>query len=890
MSKRDLQGLFQPASIAVIAEDGASPATAAILANLAAGGFKGSMVAVGRIAAPQGFTTAAAIEDLGPPPDLAVLCLPVDAVAGALARLAAKGVRSALVIVGTARSEAPALAAAEIGLAARQHRIRLIGPDCFGIQIPGLGLNASIGAGTPLPAGRIAVVTQSTTMGAAVHDWARAHGIGLSALIGLGRALDVDFGDVLDWLAADGDTRAILMIVESLRERRDFIAAARSAARIKPVLAMKIGERGLKNEVGNDDGLTHAGNLAHAGAVYDAVFRRSGILRVQDLRELFMAAETLSHATPVRESALAILANGAGIATLIHDELARRGGRLTVLTQATQAALAPFAATGGVANPIDLGVDATAASYRGALDLLLAAPECDTILAMHAATALVDPDAAAEGVVAATRGRRASVIACWTGMSPAAPARQRLHQAGIPAYDTAADAVRAFTHLADHRRGQAMLMETPPSVPDHDKPDAEAVRAVVRQAVADLRFALPEPEAKAILAAYGVRSVPTEVARDPAEAGRIARRMGVPVAVKILSPDIPHKSAYGGVTLDLPGAFEVEKACYAMLERLAPIIVHGARIEGFTVQPMARRPGAVETMIGMATDPVFGPMILFGQGGVAVEVIGDVALGLPPLNMTLARELVHRSRVIRLLRGYRGHAPADLDAVCDALVRVSQLIVDIPEIVGLDINPLFADADGVLAIDARMTLAPREDNKSPLAIRPYPKELEETITARDGKRLLLRPIRPEDEPNHHALVAQTAKQDLRFRFFTAISEMPHDQMARLTQIDYVREMAFIAVPADEPGRETFGVVRLVADADNDTAEFAILVRSDAHGMGIGRALMAKMIAYARDRGLRRIVGEVLAENRPMLKLAEALGFRRARFVDSDIVELELALL
>jgi len=881
MSLRDLSGLFQPKSIAVI---GDGPTAAVVLANLAGGGFKGTITKIGPGPAPAGIAVAAAIADLAAPPDLALVCGPVDNVPEILGRLAAAGARSALVMAGTGHAEAPALAAAEIGLAARQAGMRLIGPDCFGVQIPRLGVNASLGAG-PLPEpGRIALIVQSTTLGAAAVNWARTHGIGLSAVIGLGHALDVDFGDALDYLGADADTRAILMIVESIRERRDFIAAARAAARIKPVLAMKIAER----YPGGDDSGTHAGSLARTGAVFDAVFRRAGILRVQDLRELFMAAETLGRATPVRDGGLAVLANGGGIAALVADELARRGGHLVTLSADTEAKLAPLASTGGTANPVDVGVDAPGETYHRALETLLSAPECDTVLVVHAATALVDPEQAAAGIVAATRGRRASVIACWSGLAPGAPARQKLQGAAIPTYDTAADAVRAFMHLADHRRNQTMLMETPPSIPEHDRPDIAAVKRVVASALAEFRFALPEPEAKTILAAYGIPSVQTEVARDPAGAGRIARRFDGPVAVKILSPDIAHKSAYGGVVLDLPGAFEVEKACNAMLRRIGEALP-AARIDGFTVQPMARRPGAVEIMLGIATDPVFGPMILFGQGGVAVEVIGDVALGLPPLNMILARELVHRSRVLRLLRGYRGHAPADLDAVCQALVRVSQLVVDIPEIVGMDVNPLFADAAGILALDARVTLAERASAASPLAILPYPKELEETVTLRDGSRVLLRPIRPEDEPNHHALIAQTEKEDLRFRFFTAIGEMSHAQMARLTQIDYVREMAFIAVPADDPARETLGVVRIVADADNHTAEYAILVRSDTHGAGVGRCLMEKIIRYCRARGIHRIVGDVLAANRPMLKLAEELGFKRARFVDADIVELVLEL-
>jgi acetyltransferase len=880
MSKRDLSALLHPRSVAVIGVDeAASRLGPAVLANLAGGTFKGQIAVVGHGVAPGPFEVHGSVERLPFVPDLAVICLPIE-----LRSRHVHGTRTALVLAGTGHAESPALAAAEVSQTARKLGIRIIGPDCFGIQVPQLGLNASISASPLPPVGRIGLVVQSSTVCAAALDWARPQAIGFSTVIGLGHALDIDFGDALDFLGSDPDTRAILMVVEEIRERGEFIAAARAAARNKPVLALKIGTQAeAVGELGS-----HAGTLTRPEAVYDAVFRRAGMLRVEDVRELFMAAETLAHATPVRQGGLSIVANGHGIAMLAADELVRRGGHLATLSGEARTKLDPVVCGGAAANPVDLGTDAGADRYKTALDALLAAPGYDSLLVMHAPTVLADPDPAADAAIAAAKGRRASIIACWIGQERAAPARKRLREAGIPAYETPTDAVRAFMHLVDHRRNQDMLMETPPSVLDQFTPDSAAVRRLVTRALGELRFSLGEPEAKLILGAYGIPSVPTEVAFDAAEAGRIARRLDCPVALKILSPDIIHKSRYGGVVLDLPGAFEVEKAGYQMIERVRAT-VPGAKIEGFTVEPMARRPGAVEIMMGVATDPVFGPVILFGQGGTAVEAIGDVALGLPPLNMTLAKELMLRARVVRLLRGHGGHPPADLDALCLALVKISQLVVDVPEIVEMDINPLYADAAGVLALDARMMLAPAPVKGQRLAIRPYPLELEEVVTTRDGKRVLLRPIRPEDEPNHHVLISRMTREDLRFRFFTVVGEVPHSQMARLTQIDYVREMAFVAVPAEDPGRETLGVVRTVADADNDTAEYAVLVRSDLKGTGLGRLLMQKMIRYCRAAGVRRIVGEVLSENLPMLRLAEELGFKRMRFVEGDVIEVALEL-
>ena len=873
MSLRDLSGLFRPRSVAIFGVDSPdSSLGAAVARNIKDGGFAGPVMLV---------RPGDDIGALPSTPDLAILCGPVDEAAATLKQLASRGIRAALVLSGTGRSEAPALAAREIALAARQNGIRLIGPDCFGIQVPSLKLNASVSpVGLP-PAGGFGCIVQSTTVCAAALDWARQQGIGFSTAIGLGHMLDVDFGDALDYLGSDPDTQAILVIIETIRERGEFIAAARAAARNKPVLAMKIGQP----TAGEADGGSHAGALAGTDAVYDAVFRRAGILRVTDVRELFMAAQTLTHTTPVGKGALAVVANGHGIGTLASDQLSRRGGTLARLSPATHGKLLPLASGGKPGNPLDLGPDADKDRYRRALESLLDAPEIETILAMHVPTVLADSMAAAEAVIAAQRGRRSSVIACWIGQETAAPARAKLRDAGIATYETTADAVRAYMHLVEHRRGQDMLMETPPSTPEEFKPDTARVRSLVARVVGGNRFVLSEPEAKAVIGAYGIKAVPTEIASSPAEAGRIARRLDQPVALKILSPDISHKSIYGGVMLDLPGAFEVEKAGYQMIGRVA-MALPTARIEGFVVEPMARSPGAVEIMIGIATDPVFGPVILFGQGGVAAEAIGDVAIGLPPLNMSLAREMVQRAHVAKQLSG---HLPADIDAICLALVQVSQLAVDIPEILEMDINPLFADADGVLALDARIALAPAPENRERLAIRPYPQELEEIVAAKDGRRILLRPIRPEDEPNHYGMISRMTKEDLRFRFFTVVSEVPHSQMARLTQIDYVREMAFVAVPADDPSRETYGVVRLVADADNHTAEYAILVRSDVKGLGLGHVLMDKVIRYARGRGLKRMMGEVLSENMAMLHLAEKFGFRRQRFVQGEVIEVALDL-
>jgi acetyltransferase len=433
-------------------------------------------------------------------------------------------------------------------------------------------------------------------------------------------------------------------------------------------------------------------------------------------------------------------------------------------------------------------------------------------------------------------------------------------------------------------------METPPSLLEDFVAETGETAEVIRHALDEGRSMLTEPEAKSVLAAYGIPVVETRIAANPSEAAEVATKLGFPVALKLLSPDVTHKSDVGGVALDLESAYAVSGAAHTMLERLSALRPE-ATVEGFTVQRMARRPRSHELIVGTATDPVFGPVILFGQGGTAVELIQDRAVALPPLNATLAHELVSRTRIFKLLQGYRDRPPADMDAILETLIKLSQMTIDLPEVAEVDVNPLLADEDGVLALDARIRVAAApEDGAGRLAIRPYPKELEETVLLRGGSTVLMRPIRPEDEPAHRDLFRAFSHEDMRFRFFGLVRELPHSQMARYTQIDYDREMAFVATdPEEAPDTKTLGVVRVVADPDNTEAEFAIIVRSDMKRQGLGHALMEKVIRYCRDRGTGAIVGQVLLDNHRMLALAETLGFTKHYDAAAEVVEVRLEL-
>jgi len=891
MSTRNLKPLLRPRSVAVV---GASTRPRSIgqvvMRNLLRDNFAGPVMPVtpdhpsvsGVLAYPD-------VACLPQTPDLALICTAPETIPGILETLGERGTPAACIMtagVHQASGEGSGPVMDRALAVAHAHGMRILGPNSLGIVVPGIGLNASFAHRSAIP-GKLAFVSQSGALCTAVLDWAGPREIGFSHFIHLGDTADVGFGDVLDYLGSDPSTRAILLYIETIQQRRNFMSAARAAARNKPVLAIKAGH----SKEGARAAASHTGVLAGSDLVFDAALRRAGILRVHDIEEIFGAVETLARARPVKGRRLAILTNGGGIGVVAADDLANLSGELAQLPPEVIAQLdAVLPPNWSHDNPVDIVGDADGERYVKALGILTDCKAVDAVLVMHAPTAISDPSEIAGAVIRWYKDRpRANIMTCWVGNEAVAHARHMFSGAGVPAYDTPHAAIQAFIHILDYRKTQTMLMEVPASAVSGFVPDTARVRALVAGALAHGGGRLNEAEAKAVLDAYGIPSVETHVATSPAEAARIAATMKGRLALKILSPDIVHKSDVGGVVLGLGGPAEVERAARDMLDRVGRMMPE-ARIDGFTVQTTARRPGAQELIVGVATDPVFGPVIMFGQGGIAVEVIADRAMALPPLNMALAAELISRTRVSRLLEGYRGRPPADRQAIALALVQISQLVVDFPEIKELDINPLFADSEGVLALDAHITVAPDRPGTDHLAIRPYPKELEETFALPGGGTALLRPIRPEDEPNHHVFISKLTPEDIRFRFFGLVHELPHTEMARLTQIDYDREMAFVGETIGADGmRETLGVVRTVTDPDNEKAEFAIVVRSDLKGSGLGKRLLVKMIEYCRSRGTRVIAGQVLKDNPRMLAFVQHLGFLPVRTVDGDIIEVELDL-
>ncbi len=873
MTIRNFEKLLVPKSVALIGASSTPGSIGRIIAaNLFSGGFGGPIWLVNpRYREIDGKPCYQSVADLPGVPDLAVIATPPTTIPSLIADLGNIGTRAAVVITaGVTRELRPAMLTA-----ARPHLLRIQGPNCLGLMLPGVGLNASFCHRMPLD-GDLALVSQSGALITAIVDWASARGIGFSHVVSLGDMADADFGDFLDYLAGDRKSRAILLYMEQLTEAPKFMSAARRAARAKPVIVIKAG----RHAEGAKAALSHTGALAGSDAAYDAAFRRSGLLRVFELEELFEAAEMLARTPRLDGERLMILTNGGGAGVLAADRLADLHGHLAPLPDVTRSALdAILPGTWSRGNPIDIIGDADPQRYTRALETLMVCENADAILVMNCPTALASSTDIARAVTDCAgkqveSGRpKKPLLANWLGDGAVAEGRRHLSGAGIPTFETPAAAIGGFMQLVRYRRAQDELMQTPAASPLSFRADRTTATAIVAGALDRGATMLSEAEAKSLLAAYGIRVVAARTARSPDDVGTAAAEVlanARACVVKIWSDDIAHKSDVGGVRLGLESAAAAEAAAREMLARIVRLLPD-ARIDGFTVQAMIHRPRAHDLLVGMSVDPTFGPLLMFGAGGTAVEILRDTAQALLPVDLKLARDLMRQTRVQRLLEGYRDRPPADLDAIAGVLERISALVIAHPEIREIDVNPLLADEASVVALDARVRVASNaESPRQPLSIRPYPVEWERHETLAGVGEFLLRPIRPEDEQLYAELIARQTPEDLRMRFFTPHPDLSHKLIARLTQIDYAREMAFVAISSDSGA--LLGIARLAADPEIQRAEFAIIVRSDLKGRGLGWRLMQHLIDYARHEGLAELYGAILAENTTMLRMCHELGF------------------
>lgn len=875
MTIRNLDACFRPSSVAIVGASGRQGSVGTIILDkIVASGFAGPILPINpkydRIGELRCFRSA---KQLPLVPDLAVIATPPHTVPEVIADLAAAGCKAAVVItagIGIGNGLRQAMLEA-----ARPHLMRIVGPNTIGTISPWVSLDASF-APASAAAGDIALVSQSGAMIASIIDWAAAEGVGFSQLISLGDMADVDVGDCLNWLAQDPHTKSILLYLESIPAARKFMSAARAAARIKPVIALKPG----RHEQSAKAAMTHTGSLAGSDTAVDAALRRAGIIRVESVEELFDAAEVTARFKALRRGRVGVVTNGGGAGVLAVDDLLDRGCELAQLSSSTIDELdRVLPATWSKTNPVDIIGDATPERYRDALSRVSLDPGVDVVLAMNCPTALASPVEAAEAIAANTVGGLINgkpLIGCWLGKETAEPARRVLRQVGVVTSDTPAASARAVALLTDWSKLKTRLERVPESVGEVSI-DHERVRDILRQAADENRCILTEPEAKSLLAACGIGSPEPVVAHDLDAVEAAATRLLAShesVVVKLYSKSITHKSDLGGVKLNLMSPSAARAAAAAIKASVED--KHPGGLDGFVVQPMVRRPNAHEVLLGLSNDPGFGPVVLFGAGGTAVEVIRDTATGLVPLDEVLAGDLIDDTRIGRLLAGYRDRPPADRAGLIKAILALSQLAVDHPAIVAADINPLLADERGVLALDARIEIDPaRLTAPAPnpdLCIRPYPSGWSQDV-ALGQKHFRLRPIRPADAALYPDFLARVSAEDMRLRFLVPMATLSHETLIRLSQLDYDRDIAFIAL--DDEDNSLAGVVRYSADPDHNSAEFGLLVRSDLQGIGLGTSLLSRLVEYAAADGLKELTGIILPENGKMIDLVRRFGFEVA---------------
>ena len=869
-----LTPLFEPASVAIIGASARAGAVGAVLVqNMRAAGYRGALFGVNpRHRSVQGIACFPTIDKVPQRVDLAVIATPPETVPQLMVECGLAGVRAAVIITAGFGETGTAGARLERAVfdQARRHQIRVIGPNCLGIMRPDLGLNATFAKGNALP-GSLGLVSQSGAVCTAMLDWARPNRVGFSSVISLGGSRDVDFGEIIDYLVNDPKTEHILLYIEGVRDARRFFSALRAAARVKPVLLMKVG----RHPVGSRAAVSHTGAIVGSDDVFNAAVHRAGVVRVGTIGQLVAAAQALSAHVRPRGDRLAIITNGGGPGVMAADRAADLGIPLAEFSQQTlQTLQSALPGNWSHGNPVDLIGDADAARYRAAVTACLVDEGVDGALVILTPQAMTDPAAAADAVIGAARGRSKPVLACWMGELEVATGRQRFVDAGLPVFRTPDPAVEIFAYLSAFYRSQRALLQTPGPLAMRSPPDVGAARLIIDEVLAEKRSVLSEIESKAVLAAFGMEVARTVVVHSAHEAVLIAGELGYPAALKIDSPDITHKTDAGGVLLNLNNAQSVRAGYQQILDDVARHRPQ-ARITGIAVEPMVARPNGRELMLGVIRDPVFGPAIAFGAGGVAVEVHRDRAVALPPLNTYLVGELIRGTRIAQLLGPFRKMPAIKMEALESALLRVSEMVCELPWIVELDINPLIVDEHGAIVVDARIVVGPHTPVRGRyghMAIHPYPADLVTTWQPPQGERVTLRPIRPEDAGIEQAFVRSLSPESRHFRFMDTLRELTPMMLARFTQIDYDREMAFIATIAREGQEIEVGVCRYITNPDGSSCEYAVVVADDWQRRGLGRRMMMQLIEVARTRGLRTMIGHVLGSNRAMLDLCQSLGF------------------
>lgn len=898
MSTRFLHHFFEPRSVAVFgASEKPESLGGLVLRNLQEGGFTGTLWAVNPKGYRDVFGTACfkSASDLPGTPDLAVICTRVEGAPQLIGKLGRKGVKAALVLSGGAyldREQGDEGSIREQMLhAARASGMRVLGPECMGLIVPGRKLNASY-ASQPVRPGRVAYLGQSGMLANAMIDWAAGREAGFSHLITVGDSVDVMLPDLIDYVNQFSPAQAILLHLERVMDAQHFMTSVRDASRNRLVLAIKSG----RTPASDLSGMPPTPGIINRDVVFDAAFARAGVVRVDDSDELFDALETLSRMRPLRGDRLAVVSNGLGPAMLAIDKLVSAGGTLATFSDETRTALTrrrvDMSKPGE--NPVDVGGNATPARFVDALEIVTADPGVDAVLVVHAPTRLAPSVETAQALVDHRKRFKRNLLTSWMGLKEALNARGLCSAAGIPTYISPEKAVKAFMHMVDYQRVQALLHEIPPSLTFTTRAeDRVECRALIERARAAGRQTLSHSETAKVLEAYGIPTAPSVYLQHPREAHENGGHFDGPKALKVVHEGNcrpyryrrhPHKLS-AGLTQDLETAEQVEEGMQRLGAKVQDKFPEYA-IKEFCLQPMQRGKHSMQICAGITRDPVFGPLIVFGIGGYKVNVLADRQVALPPLNMSLAADVVRRTHAASLIREHSADVERDLERLCQLLVKLSQMATDLTELRGLELNPLLLNRDGMLAVDFALDLgAPAR-----FAIMPYPEELREWVTLNNGWQVEIRPIRAEDAPLITRFHTRLSEESIRFRYFHNKASLTQRDLSILSHINYDRQMAFIAEHQHDDGsKEMLGVVRVYNDADNIRTEFSIIVRDDLQGLGIGRLLMEKMIAYCKGIGTIEMIGKIMMDNHPMRALMKKLGFKSRYNMEEQVIDAVLRL-
>jgi len=868
-----LDKIFNPRRIAVI---GASNREGSVgyklFRNLI--GFRGFIYPVNPFnQSIQGVTAYPSIKRIPWQIDLAIIATPAHIVPEIVEECGEAGVTGVIIVSSGFRETGPSGRALEeeIQRIRSKFSLRIIGPNCLGVMRPSIKLNATFANRMAKP-GYVAFISQSGAICASVLDWAEAANVGFSAVVSLGGTIDVDFADLIDYFGMDPETGSIILFVEFISDPGKFLSAARRFAATKPIIAIKAG----RTVEGMKAAFSHTGAIASDDLLYDALFSRAGVVRVETISDLFCCSETLATQPPPKVPDLLIITNAGGAGVMATDALISRGGRLAKLSEKTIEELNKMLPHyWSKSNPVDICEDATVERFRKTAEICIKDPNAGGFLIIYTPIGEADPRETAEVIVDVFRGSRKPVFACWLGEEEVNEAREIFRRNKIPIYSTPEEAVASFIYMYQYARNVELLYELPEEIRLSPPSDKMRLKGIIRRALDEGRFILTEYESKEFLKEYGIPVSETYVAGSPEEAAEIGSKIGFPVAMKVLSPDITHKMDVGGVILNIYSETQARN-CFLQIIENAKSRYPNARIYGVTVQPM--RPGEYEVIIGSRRDPIFGSFIIFGSGGSNVEVFRDVAIGFPPLNQVLARRIIERTKVYGTLsRGFKGLSLANLRPIEEALVKFSQIVVDFPEISEMEINPLAVTSSGVIALDARIIIDLEKVKVEPkpyehLIIRPYPIKYVSEITLRDGTKVILRPARPEDEPLLTELFKTFSVETMRMRFFRVLKEIDRYAVVRHCNIDYGREMTIVAETETEGRRRLMGMANLIVQPDGESSEISIVVGDPWQNKGLGSAMMDHLIEVGRDMGQKRLFGESLADNRKILHILQKRGF------------------